>query len=1066
MSTPYAKLTPPGLDRIYPRLRLFEALDALRTCPVVWISAPGGAGKTTLAASYLAEREITPLWYRVDPGDGDIASFFYYLGEGLKHLTGAHRRTLPLLTPEYQYGLPAFSRRFFRDLFAAMRTPAVLVLDNMETLHEDPLFNEVLCHGLEEIPPGGRVLITGRCLPPAQYARLQANGRLAQLGWDRLQLTDEESLGVIELLGDTPTLPGTTIRRMQDIAQGWMAGLVLLLNFHRPTSPSQTPDPAPTASSEGLSRQYFDGYFASEVFGLLPQPTRTLLLRTAWLTSPRADTAAALSGIAQAGAILRELEQNQMFVTGRGGTPPVYDYHPLLRAFLQAEAQRTLSLPALAELKNATARILAEEGQADEAATLYAQCENWPALARLIQTQAQALWEQGRFRLLRRWLDLLPSQWVADDPWLSYWYGNTALLSEPRQAGSHFETALRNFEAAGDTVGLSLCLTGILDGIIYGNDSLADVPHWLDVLDRLRRRFGPCPVPAVAIRLDFTAFNMQFLACPERATPEQWQALARRLETVVPEIADDTLHCMSASHLAMYYTWHPQPARLDLLADALYGYAVSERVPALARLIAYLVEITRRWVTARTTGSEDVIRASLRVMEEHGVYIGRLWLLSAAIFYYLSRRDLAAAENLLDQYRIHIRPHNRNEQAHYHFLAGWLAILQGDLERALAHAQAACTLIRPLHTPHFELLSRILHCLALIRLGRYTEGRRCIAETRRLAATAHARHIESFHLGLLEAWIAWQEEDVGTALDSLRMALACGRELCLRVSPAMDPGLLASLCALALEHGVETAYVRRLVQWNDLAMPARARFLPAWPMTVRIYTLGRFEVRVHGRAIARRPSHNKPLQLLHVLIAFGGRNVSDSRIEDALWPECDGHRALITNLQRLRRLLGVPQAIRYQDGRLSLDEKYCWVDVWAFDREPENDAPQDLVRLLALYQGAFLSDEGEAWWLLDARERLHARALRRHQRLQERLAAAGQWHDLADWCQRALHIDPLHEPFYQAQIRAHHHLGQYSQAMRAYRLCRQRLRKELGVEPAPETRALLQSSMRAMHRAS
>ncbi len=1048
MRLPYAKLTPPALDRIYPRARLFGELDALASRPVTWISAPGGAGKTTLVASYLVHRNITPLWYQVDPTDGDIASFFYFLGEGHAWLKRSGHRLLPLLTPEYYQGLPAFARRFFRELFATLAPLAVLVLDNIETLHDDPRFHEVLQHALEEIPPGGRVIVTGRCRPPPRYARLHLNGHLAQLDWDRLQLTEEESRGVIELLADGRELPETAVRRLQETARGWMAGLVLLLG--------QGGAP-PSVPAAGFARQRFDDYFAAEVFARLPARTRTLMLRTAWLTSLRAGTAAALSGIEEAGRILHDLERRQMFVTVRGDGDPLYAYHPLLREFLRDEAARTLSPAALARLKHATAATLVREGEPDEAVDLYAEGGHWPQLAALIRTQAPILWEQGRTRLLRRWLDRLPRDPVAKDPWLSYWYGNTALLTEPRAAGRHFEAALNGFEAADDSTGMCLSLTGILDGIMYGNDGLGDVPHWLDVFDALRPRLADCPLPHVALRLEFTAFNLQFVACPGRAGPDEWQAWARRLETRVTAIPGATLHCMCAAHLGMYYTWHPQPARLTLLADTLRRYAVSEQVAPLARLLAYLVDITRHWMTARTGDTEAVIREALRVMEEHGVYITRLWLLSAALFCHLTRRNLPAAERLLAQYHRHVRPHNRHEQAHYHFLAGWLAALRDEHDEALVHAATACEHIRLLHSPHFELLARLLRCQALARLERHEEARREIAAARTLATAIHARHAAVFHLGLLEAWIAWREDRLPTALAHLRHALACGRDLGLRVSPPTDPALLARLCALALAHGIETAYARRLVLWNGLAMPEDVHLPAAWPVAVRIHTLGRFGIRIHGRHLARQPAHNKPLKLLQALIALGGREVADHRIEAALWPDAEGdaaHRALITNLQRLRRLLGVRDAIRYQDGRLTLDPRHCWVDVWAFEREADENGAQ----ILDLYQGAFLRDEGDDDWLLPLRERLHALALRRYQALLDDLAAAGRWTEVVEHGHRAVDLAPLHEPFYQALIHAHHRLGHRGEAIRAWRLCRQRLRRSLGIEPTPRTRVLFEAA--------
>jgi ATP/maltotriose-dependent transcriptional regulator MalT len=71
-----AKLTPPRSEGLLRRERLFEQLDQARTRPAVWIAAPPGAGKTSLLASYLDARKLPTLWYQLDSGDADPATFF------------------------------------------------------------------------------------------------------------------------------------------------------------------------------------------------------------------------------------------------------------------------------------------------------------------------------------------------------------------------------------------------------------------------------------------------------------------------------------------------------------------------------------------------------------------------------------------------------------------------------------------------------------------------------------------------------------------------------------------------------------------------------------------------------------------------------------------------------------------------------------------------------------------------------------------------------------------------------------------------------------------------------
>ena len=115
-----AKITRPGISGVVKRKRLFGLLDAKAESPVIWVSSSAGSGKTKLIASYLSARRSPCIWYQCDEGDADPGAFFYYMALAARNAVPRRRITLPLLTPEYFQGIPAFARRYFEQLYSLL----------------------------------------------------------------------------------------------------------------------------------------------------------------------------------------------------------------------------------------------------------------------------------------------------------------------------------------------------------------------------------------------------------------------------------------------------------------------------------------------------------------------------------------------------------------------------------------------------------------------------------------------------------------------------------------------------------------------------------------------------------------------------------------------------------------------------------------------------------------------------------------------------------------------------------------------------------------------------------
>jgi DNA-binding SARP family transcriptional activator len=209
--------------------------------------------------------------------------------------------------------------------------------------------------------------------------------------------------------------------------------------------------------------------------------------------------------------------------------------------------------------------------------------------------------------------------------------------------------------------------------------------------------------------------------------------------------------------------------------------------------------------------------------------------------------------------------------------------------------------------------------------------------------------------------------------------------------------------------------------------------------------------------------------MLKALIALGGRDVSEGQLTDELWPEADGdaaHKAFSVTLTRLRQLLGTDGVVQLSEGRVTLDQRLCWVDVWAFERmlgrsKKESGKKEGKAILiekgLSLYQGPFLSGEGEGPWLIAYRERLRNKFLSYTGELGRLYEEAGEYKRAVERFKKCLEVDEMSEESCQRLMLCYERLGRRAEAASVYRRFKEVLSKTLGVEPSPQTEKIYKS---------
>jgi LuxR family transcriptional regulator, maltose regulon positive regulatory protein len=393
-----------------PRRRLVEALGEGLARGRVLVCAPAGFGKTALLAGWARGGGRPVAWLGLDAGDSDPVRFWRYVVAALDRAQpGIAGRVGPLLGPPPPRSFGGLVTALINELAADPGPDEVLlVLDDYHLVDSGPV-HESVAFLLENLPPGLRVVVSGRADPPLPLARLRARGQLAELRAAELRFTSEEAAA---LLGEAagPGLPGPVVAALVARTEGWAAGLQLAglsLRGHA--------DAAGFVAAFSGSHRFVLDYLADEVLQGQAGPVRAFLLETSVLERLSGELCDAVTGRAGSQALLEDIERAGLFLVPLDEVRGWWRYHhlfaDLLRARLLAEQPGRVQA-----LHRAAAAWSGEHDLADDAVRHALAAGDTAWAARLVERHVEALLGRSEGATLRRWLSALPTESVRARP--------------------------------------------------------------------------------------------------------------------------------------------------------------------------------------------------------------------------------------------------------------------------------------------------------------------------------------------------------------------------------------------------------------------------------------------------------------------------------------------------------------------------------------------------------------------------------------------------------------------------------------------------------------------------
>ena len=1011
--------------------------------PVAWVSGAAGAGKTALVLSYFQSKAITPLWFRVDTGDSDLASFFYYLAL-LAEQDIAVKGLLPRLTPEYEHGITVFARNFIRDFYSRLPENTVLVFDNFQDIGSNHPLEPLLPILLGEIPSAIRVLIISRSLPPENLTRMLTTGDVQWLDGQLLEFTEDEIGGLIKLRNAEQFFDHNKIAALHHNTRGWAAGLILMLE--------QSVDKELPLSATEYSNQKIFHYFASEIFQHTSDAIKAFLLKTAVLQQIDIHIAEQLTGNSQTKAILLDMAQRNYFTFNSSGVIDSFHYHPLFREFLLAQAEQLIGRDKLNECRVQAAEILLRENNIDHAAELFRQAQYWRQLCAVIVNNAKTMIEKGLHNTLRHWIVSLPESMQTQNHWLCYWRGITETSKNPTAAIPYFQKAYQSSKQEKDALAQIVSWCATINAYASAWSEVKTLDNWIKDLDSIVLLAQERGDPVIQAQVDYAVFLALMWRQPGHKKMPEYK---EKVWNIVMRSNNIETRVQAAGQLLYYLTWWcGEFEKAEMLVQTVQPIMNQQQTSPLVKITWHTMLGNYYATVFKQEECLENIRMGVELSDKTGIYLWKSCLYDQVCYLNLHHGKTEQSTRYIEQVNETKALGGEFHDAMYHVLRAWYEMHSGDIHATGENIMQAKTLAGMIGAVMLEKIIDVCYASYLLKKGDHRLALELTRSIRQDLSTANSNML-FFLSRIVEAEYYLIKNNQKACVEVLADAFGVARIYSAFWWRDQD---FSKFCSLALQNGIENNYVKEMIARHRL-LPVAGYETDQWPYAVKIYTLGGFRLVINNEEVVfNKKAPKKPLELIKALVAFGSQNVSDTLLMEALWPDVDGDAAcnsLRTTVKRARQLLKEKQAILYSDGKLDLNPDYCWVDSCSFERmcQHTHNNSEQLKQACELYAGKFLANNSDHW-MLPMRDRLHHQFVRATCLLAEGYEAVNQCQKAIDIYLVALSLDELTEAFYQGLMRCYEKVGQVDQIEKAYKQLCQVLDARLHTRPSSQTRKL------------
>jgi LuxR family transcriptional regulator, maltose regulon positive regulatory protein len=397
-----SKLAPPAASRhAVERVEICNQVFLAFGSKVVLIRAPAGFGKTTVMAQLwerYAKEGSGVAWLNLDEADNDLPRFLSYLLIALK----SQLRPDTLLDELDSQRL--FDARAVTTLLANHlgqgEAPFVLFLDELDVIR-DPAVLAFIKTMINRLPKNTRLVLGSRTFPELGLGKLRAHGELLEVAPEQLRFSTDEARTFLTQRRGLVLAP-EQVQKLVNSTEGWPTALWLASVALERRSNTEDFLSGFAGSATAVAE-----YLAEDVMDGQPVDVRDFLLRTSILSLLDAPLCDAVCGRTDSAELLRQLERESLFLSLVDEPRQLYRYHSLFRDFLLTQLSKHPRELALSLHRRASNWFLKQDRPIPAIDHALATKDLAFAMP-LLEKYSESLLNEGRLRLLTRWLETFP----------------------------------------------------------------------------------------------------------------------------------------------------------------------------------------------------------------------------------------------------------------------------------------------------------------------------------------------------------------------------------------------------------------------------------------------------------------------------------------------------------------------------------------------------------------------------------------------------------------------------------------------------------------------------------